>query len=252
MVNIGIIGGAGYTAGELIRILLHHPEANIVFVHSNSNFGKKVYEVHADLIGETDLVFSEIEYNQVDVIFLCMGHGMSKEFVNNKDIPNHIKIIDLSHDFRLKADGNNFVYGLPELNKEDIKSAKYVANPGCFATGIQLAILPLANHQLLIDDIHVNGITGSTGAGQKPSPTNHFSWRNSNVSVYKAFKHQHLGEINQSIKQLQGNYKSNVNFLPVRGNFTRGIYISAYTLCDKKEEDIINLYEDFYKDQPFV
>ncbi len=252
MINIGIIGGAGYTAGELIRILLYHPEATIAFIHSNSNFGKRIYEVHSDLLGDTELTFSEIDYSKVDVIFLCMGHGMSKEFVMHKDFPDHIKIIDLSHDFRLKTEENNFIYGLPELNKEAIKEAKYVANPGCFASGIQLAVLPLAKNNLLIDDVHVNGITGSTGAGQKLSPTTHFSWRNNNVSVYKAFKHQHLGEVNQSIKQLQNSFDNEVNFIPVRGNFTRGILISAYTKGVKSEEEFIHLYKEYYKNHPFV
>ena len=252
MVNIGIIGGAGYTGGELIRILLNHPEAKISFVHSKSNFGKKIYEVHTDLIGETQLIFSEINYNKVDLIFLCMGHGRSKEFVLKESIPNHIKIIDLSHDFRLKAEGNNFVYGLPELNKEQIKQAKYIANPGCFATAIELAILPLAYNRLLTDDVHVNGITGSTGAGQKLSPTSHYSWRNNNVSIYKAFQHQHLKEINQSIKQLQHSFNKEINFIPIRGNFTRGILISAYTKCDKSEDEVYNIYEAFYKNHPFV
>ena len=194
MIKIGIIGGAGYTAGELIRILLNHSEAEIVFVQSSSNAGNLVSDVHDDLIGETDLKFTaEMPLETVDVVFLCMGHGKSVEFMQQNNIPKSLKVIDLSHDFRLKRAGNEFVYGLPELNREAIKTAKYIANPGCFATGIQLALLPLAANNLLIDEVHVQAITGSTGAGQKPTETSHFSWRSGNVSAYKIFEHQHEG-----------------------------------------------------------
>lgn len=251
MIKAGIIGGAGYTAGELLRILLNHPEAKIDFIHSSSNFGKKVYEVHKDLVGDTDLNFSEIDLNKVDVVFLCMGHGKSKEFFEKNQIPENLKIIDLSHDFRLKATANGFVYGLPELNKEAIKKAKYIANPGCFATCIELAILPLAKNKLINDEIHVNGITGSTGAGQNPTENSHFSWRNNNISVYKAFSHQHLAEITESVQQLQpGNHI--INFLPVRGNFTRGIFVSAYINSDINLDEAINIFKEYYKNEPFV
>ncbi|MBN2519152.1 MAG: N-acetyl-gamma-glutamyl-phosphate reductase [Bacteroidales bacterium] len=252
MINVGIIGGAGYTAGELVRILLNHPESKIQFIHSSSNYGKNIADVHTDLLGDTDLFFSDFDFKKVNIVFLCMGHGKSKEFVQNNKIPGNVKIIDLSHDYRLKHDENVFVYGLPELNREKIKKADYIANPGCFATGIELTLLPLAAKNLLIDDIHVNGITGSTGAGQNPSGTTHFSWRNNNISIYKAFTHQHLGEIIQSIKQLQSGFKNDVNFIPVRGNFTRGILISAYTNCDLSEPDLNELYKEYYQSHPFV
>lgn len=253
MVKIGIIGGAGYTAGELIRILLNHPGAEIAFVQSSSNAGNKIYSVHNDLLGDTDLVFvKESDFSLVDVIFLCMGHGKSKEFVDKNEIPAKVKIIDLSHDFRLKAEGNDFVYGLPEINRAAIVSADKIANPGCFATGIQLALLPLAASGLIKNELHVHAITGSTGAGQAPTRTSHFSWRNSNVSVYKAFKHQHLGEIKQSLKQLQADYDQSLNFIPVRGNHTRGIFASVYTEYAGTIEEAIKIYEDYYAAHPFV
>ncbi len=253
MIKVGIIGGAGYTAGELIRILMYHPQAELSFVQSSSNSGNPVYAVHRDLVGDTDLVFvAEPNYNQCDVIFLCMGHGKSKEFVENNDIPPSVKIIDLSHDYRLNATGNDFVYGLPELNRDIIKSADKIANPGCFATGIQLTLLPLAAAGLISNEVHVHAITGSTGAGQAPSRTSHFSWRNSNVSVYKAFQHQHLGEITQSVKQLQNSFNKDINFIPVRGNHTRGIFVSTYTDYNGTIDEAIKLYEDYYSDHPFV
>jgi N-acetyl-gamma-glutamyl-phosphate reductase len=253
MIHIGIIGGAGYTAGELLRILLNHPEASIKFVHSSSNAGNKISDVHKDLLGDTDLVFSgEMDFAGLDVIFLCMGHGKSVEFMEQYELPGYLKVIDMSHDFRLKRDGNQFIYGLPELNREQICFSKYVANPGCFATGIQLTVLPLAASGLITDEIHVNAITGSTGAGQSPSSTSHFSWRNGNVSAYKIFSHQHLGEINQSIQQLQNNYKPSLNFVPIRGNHTRGIFTVAYTKFDGSLEDAQNLYDEYYKGHPFV
>ena len=253
MIKVGIIGGAGYTAGELLRILLNHPEVEITFVQSTSNAGNPLYEVHRDLLGDSGLVFvAEPDFSKCDVIYLCMGHGKSKEFVENNNIPKSVKIIDLSHDYRLKAEGNDFVYGLPELNREVIRSSERIANPGCFATGIQLAVLPLAEAGLLNDELHVNAITGSTGAGQAPTRTSHFSWRNSNVSVYKAFKHQHLGEIRQSFEQLQPSFKEDINFIPVRGNHTRGIFASVYINYEGSMEEAQKLYCDYYADHPFV
>ena len=230
MVKVGIIGGAGYTAGELLRILINHPETEIGFVQSSSNAGNLISDVHIDLLGESNLKFTaKMPFETVDVIFLCMGHGKSKEFVENNSLPDSLKIIDLSHDFRLKREGNDFVYGLPEINRNEIKSAKNIANPGCFATGIQLAILPLAASNLLTDEVHVQAITGSTGAGQNPTSTSHFSWRNNNLSAYKVFQHQHEGEILQSLKQLQPTFNNDFNFVPIRGNHTRGIFTSCYT-----------------------
>ncbi len=253
MIKVGIIGGAGYTAGELLRILFNHPEAEIGFVQSTSNAGNLISDVHIDLLGDTDLVFTaEMPFKTVDVIFLCMGHGKSIEFVEKNELPESLKIIDLSHDFRLKRDGNDFVYGLPELNRDEIKSVKYIANPGCFATGIQLALLPLAANNLLTDEIHVQAITGSTGAGQNPTPTSHFSWRNGNVSAYKVFQHQHEGEIIQSLKQLQSGFDKDFNFVPIRGNHTRGIFVSAYTNFNGSIEEAKELFNQFYADHPFV
>jgi len=253
MVKTGIIGGAGYTAGELIRILLNHPQAEIGFVQSSSNAGNPVTDVHDDLLGETDLVFTEeMPFAEVDVIFLCMGHGKSKEFMASNSLPEHLKVIDLSHDFRLKREGNNFIYGLPELNRDKIKSAKNIANPGCFATGIQLALLPLADAALLTDEVHIQAITGSTGAGQKPTDTSHFSWRNNNLSAYKIMEHQHEGEILQSLKQLQPSFERDFNFVPVRGNHTRGIFVAAYTRFEGSVEDANQLYKSYYSGHPFV
>ena len=253
MIKVGIIGGAGYTAGELIRILLNHPEAKIIFVQSSSNAGNLITDVHSDLIGETDLQYiNNPDLASADVLFLCMGHGKSKKFIINNIIPENIKIIDLSHDFRIKSNSHNFIYGLPELNREEIKTAKNIANPGCFATGIELALLPLAAHHLLCDEIHVHAITGSTGAGQAPSGTSHFSWRNNNLSAYKIFNHQHLGETLQSLKQLQPDFNFDLNFVPVRGNHARGIFVSAYTRFSGSEEEARQLYINFYKAHPFV
>ncbi len=253
MIKVGIIGGAGYTAGELLRILLNHPEVEITFVQSASNDGNLISDVHEDLLGEPDLIFTdEMPFETVDLVFLCMGHGKSVEFMQKNNLPAFLKVIDLSHDFRLKRNGNEFVYGLPELNREAIKSAKYIANPGCFATGIQLALLPLAANNLLVDEIHVQAITGSTGAGQKPTETSHFSWRNSNVSAYKIFEHQHEGEILQSLKQLQPSFDKDFNFVPIRGNHTRGIFVSAYTNFSGSLADANNLFESYYKMHPFV
>jgi len=253
MIKAGIIGGAGYTAGELIRILLNHPQVELVFVNSTSNSGNKLTDVHSGLLGDTDMSFtSQLPYEKIDVLFFCTAHGDTKKFMEANEIPKHLKIIDLSTDYRHKEEGNDFVYGLPELNKEEIKKSSRIANPGCFATAIQLALLPLAKAQLLNSEIHVNAITGSTGAGVKPTSTSHFSWRENNISVYKAFEHQHLTEIKQSLTQLQGNFSTDINFIPVRGNFTRGIFVSAYMNYDGTLEEAERVYQDYYKDSSFV
>jgi len=251
-IRIGIVGGAGYTAGELIRILLYHPNAELKYIQSSSNDGQPVTNIHRDLLGETGLQFSEIDPEQVDLLFLCSGHGKSIEYLSQTTLPERVKIIDLSHDFRLKREGNTFVYGLPELNRKAIQVASRVANPGCFATGIQLAILPLAAAGLIHDDLHVNAITGSTGAGQAPTKTSHFSWRDSNLSVYKAFEHQHLGEICESLKQAQPDLNHALHFIPVRGNHTRGIFTMAYTRFEGTLADACQLYATYYKLHPFV
>ena len=251
-IRVGIVGGAGYTAGELIRILLYHPAAELKYIQSSSNNGLRVSAVHTDLLGDTDLIFRDIDFNDLDVVFLCSGHGKSIDYLNNAVIPQRVKIIDLSHDFRLKREGNDFVYGLPELNREEIRVATKIANPGCFATAIQLALLPLASAGLLIDEVHINAITGSTGAGQAPTKTSHFSWRDNNLSVYKAFEHQHLGEICQSLKQAQPGFDRDVNFIPVRGNHTRGIFVTAYTKYEGTLEEANSIYSEFYAAHPFV
>jgi N-acetyl-gamma-glutamyl-phosphate reductase len=254
--EIGIIGGAGYTAGELIRLLLNHPETNINFVYSTSNAGNKIYKVHQDLIGNTEINFTNKINADVDVLFLCLGHGNSTAFLAKTSFSDHTKIIDLSNDFRLTADknfeGKEFVYGLPELNKEAIKSATYIANPGCFATALQLAILPLAANGLLQNDIHINAVTGATGAGTSLSETTHFTWRDNNFSHYKAFNHQHLGEINQTVNQLQPDFKSEINFVPNRGNFSRGIFATTYTKFDGSIETAKKMYKEYYKDAAFT
>lgn len=252
MIKAGIVGGAGYTAGELLRILIHHPEVELAFVQSTSNAGKPIHAVHKDLIGEVDAVFTDEMKLDADVIFICSGHGKTREFLDTQTLPDAVKLIDLSNDFRLKSDTHDFVYGLPELNLGDIKSAKRLANPGCFATAIQLGLLPLAQKGSLADDVHINAITGSTGAGQQPGRTTHYSWRNNNISIYKAFSHQHLGEINQSIRQLQSGFGHDIKFLPVRGNFSKGIFASLYTTCTATEEEIKGWYDDFYADAAFV
>ena len=250
-INIGIIGGAGYTGGELLRILLNHPQVNISFVNSKSQVGKPIYSTHGDLLGESDLLFTdEQSFDNIDALFLCSGHNESRKFLAQNDIPANVKIIDLSTDFR--DESNGFVYGLPELQRETIKNATKIANPGCFATSIQLAILPLANANLIKDDIHVSAITGSTGAGQSLSATTHFSWRNNNVSIYKAFTHQHLQEINQSIKGLQPNFENSINFIPYRGNFTRGIMANVYTKFLGTLEEAQELYKNYYTSHPFT
>jgi len=252
-IKAGVIGGAGYTAGELLRILINHPNVEIEFVNSSSNAGNPLTDVHNGLIGETDLVFTDaLPFTAVDVLFLCSAHGDSKKFLDSNEIPASVKIIDLSTDYRAKSPNHDFVYGLPELNREEIVKATRVANPGCFATAIQLALFPLAAAGLLTDELHVNAITGSTGAGVKPTETSHFSWRNNNISVYKAFNHQHLEEIGQSLRQLQPGFQKSLNFIPVRGNFTRGIYATTYTTCALSLEDARKLYADFYKDAAFT
>jgi len=248
----GIIGGAGYTAGELIRLLINHPNVEISFIHSTSNVENRISDIHEGLIGETDLVFSDtLPLDAVDVLFLCSAHGDSRKFMETHSFPKSLKIIDLSMDFRHRDTADGFVYGLPELNKSSIQTAARIANPGCFATAISLALLPLAANNLLKDEIHINAITGSTGAGVKPEATTHFSWRADNISVYKPFEHQHLKEIKESLLQLQPSL-SPVNFLPVRGNFTRGIFASAYTSCDLPSEEVKKLYSDFYRDAAFT
>ncbi len=254
-IRVGIIGGAGYTGGELIRLLINHPHAVISFIHSRSNAGKAVHTVHHDLLGETDLVFSAELHNDIDVLFLCLGHGESKKFLTENSIAGHVKIIDLANDFRLKQQSKigsrEFVYGLPELNRDKIKSADNIANPGCFATTIQLGLLPLAKAGLL-KDIYTTGITGSTGAGQSLSATSHFSWRANNVQAYKTLTHQHLGEIGESLSQLQEDGDISVNFVPWRGDFTRGIFISSQVHIDLPLQELTKLYEDFYAGHPFT
>ena len=256
MLEIGIIGGAGYTAGELIRLLLNHPEVNINFVYSTSNAGNKLHKVHKDLIGSTEISFTSQINTKVDTLFLCLGHGNSTTFLENNNFSKNTKIIDLSNDFRLFADkkfeGKDFVYGLPELDKTVIKTAKYIANPGCFATALQLAILPLAAKGLLNNDIHINAVTGATGAGTSLSATTHFTYRDNNFSHYKAFTHQHLGEINQTVNQLQASFNAEINFVPNRGNFSRGIFATTYTKYDGSLDDAIKIYKEYYKNAAFT
>lgn len=253
MIKIGILGAAGYTGGELIRLLLNHPEAEIVFANSESNAGNLVANVHEGLLGDTDLRFtSEMPFDKVDVVFFCFGHGKSEQFLREHTIPSHVKIIDLAQDFRLAAPDNDYVYGLPEINRERIAAAQHVANPGCFATCIQLGLLPAAKLGIVKGDIAVNAITGSTGAGQKPGATTHFSWRNNNMSIYKAFCHQHVPEICQSLKQVQGELDAEIDFIPYRGDFARGIFATEVVKTDMPLEQIIEAYKAFYKDAPFT
>lgn len=256
VVRAGIIGGAGYTGGEMLRILINHPNVEIAFVHSNSNAGNYVYQVHTDLFGDTDLKFAPELSTDIDVLFLCVGHGDAKKFLEANAIPDSVKIIDLSQDFRLNQNsslnGKSFVYGLPELNRAAIKTAPNIANPGCFATCLQLGLLPLASKGLLNNEVHVTATTGSTGAGQSLSPTSHFTWRNDNLSVYKAFSHQHLNEIGQSLRQLQAGFDKAINFIPYRGDFTRGIIASIYTESDLSEEEALALYQSYYDGHPFT
>jgi N-acetyl-gamma-glutamyl-phosphate reductase len=253
--QVGVVGGAGYTGGELLRLLVDHPHVTIDFVYSTTRAGKAVSDTHTDLIGILDIPFSAELNPEIDVLFLCLGHGNSASFLHEHVVNDNTKIIDLSNDFRLKDDrnfmGRSYVYGLTEVNRAQIKSAQAIANPGCFATAIQLALLPLAAAKKLTQEVHINAITGSTGAGAVPSATSHFSWRNNNISYYKPFVHQHLGEIGETVVQEQGS-EANVHFLPIRGNFTRGIFATAYTAFDESLDDAYAIYEDYYKDCPFT
>lgn len=255
-IRAGIVGGAGYTGGEMLRILLNHPQVDLLFAHSNSHAGNYIYSVHTDLFGDTELKFASELSKDIDVLFLCVGHGDARKFLDANPIPSPVKIIDLSQDFRLtqhsKADSREFVYGLPELNRDAIKSAQNIANPGCFATCLQLGLLPLAAEGLLNAEVHITGTTGSTGAGQSPSATTHFSWRNDNLSVYKAFDHQHLKEVGQSLNQLQPGYAGAINFVPYRGDYTRGIIASIYLDSELSAEEALKLFEDYYSPHPFT
>ena len=258
MIKVGILGAAGYTGGELIRLLLNHPEAEIVFANSESNAGNLLSDVHEGLIGETEQRFTaEMPFDDVDVVFFCFGHGKSEQFLKEHTIPANVKIIDLAQDFRVKSEelrvkNYDFVYGLPEINKSAIQQAQHVANPGCFATAIQLALLPAAHLNILKEDVSVNAITGSTGAGQKPSSTTHFSWRQNNLSIYKAFQHQHMAEIRQSLTQIQGYLDASIDFIPYRGDFARGIFCTAVIKTKAPAEDIIEAYKEFYKEAAFT
>lgn len=265
MIKIGILGGAGYTAGELIRLLLHHPEAELVFVNSESNAGNLLTDVHEGLYGDTDMRFtSEMPFDDVDVVYFCFGHGKSEAFLREHHIPENVKIIDLAQDFRLAAsadydpskpytpDNHDFVYGLPEINRQRIAVARHVANPGCFATCIQLGLLPAASKKLIKSDVMVNAITGSTGAGVKPGATTHYSWRTDNLSIYKAFRHQHIPEIRQSLRQVQGDLTAAIDFLPYRGNFARGIFATEVLHTDATADAIVSAYKAFYADEPFT
>lgn len=254
-IKVGIVGSAGYTGGELIRLLINHPHVEIVYAHSESNGGKPVSSIHVDLLGETDLNFSNELNDQIDVLFLCVGHGNARKFLTGTSIPEHIRIIDLSQDFRLQENANfngrEFVYGLPELQREKIKTASNIANPGCFATTIELALLPLAAKKLINSEVHVNATTGSTGAGQNPSITTHFSWRNDNLSAYKIFEHQHLSEIGEVLSKESGKTPM-IDFIPQRGAFSRGIFATSYFKSDLTLEEAYSLYEDYYKTHPFT
>ena len=255
-IQVGIIGGAGYTAGELVRLLINHPNADINFVYSTSNAGNKISSIHQDLLGDLDMKFTDTVNPEVDVLFLCLGHGNSIKFLSSNTFSENTKIIDLGNDFRLEKDkvfnGKTFVYGLPELQREDIKKANYIANPGCFATAIQLSLLPLAEKGLLNNDVHINAVTGATGAGTSLSDTSHFPWRDNNFSYYKPFTHQHLGEINQSVKQLQNSFGSEIIFMPNRGDFSRGIFATMYTNFDGTLEEAKAMFKAFYKDAKFT
>ena len=256
MIEVGIIGGAGYTAGELIRLLVHHAKVSINFVYSTSNAGNKISDVHQDLIGTTAMLFTNKINTAVDLVFLCLGHGNSKAFLTVNSFSLKTKIIDLSNDFRLQQDhvfeGLSFVYGLPELQKEAIQKAQNIANPGCFATALQLALLPLAHHGLLQNDIHINAVTGATGAGTSLSKTTHFTWRDNNFSYYKPFTHQHLGEIHQTMQQLQNDFDAEINFMPNRGNFSRGIFATVYTKFNGSLEEAEKIYQEYYKNAAFT
>jgi N-acetyl-gamma-glutamyl-phosphate reductase len=256
MIKVGIVGSSGYVAGELIRTLVHHPEAQIDFIYSHSMPGQKACDVHQDLMTHPNLTLTDKVNLDVGVLFLCLGHGNSVKFLSENKFAKHTKVIDLGNDFRLNKDahyeGNNFIYGLVETNKAEIEQATHIANPGCFATAIQLAILPLAKSGLLDNDLHINAITGSTGAGKSLSETTHFSWRNNNVSHYKAFQHQHLGEITETVVKLQSGFDNEINFMPVRGDFTRGIFATAYFNSDIAEKALLKLYKDYYENAAFT
>ena len=261
MIKIGILGAAGYTGGELIRLLVNHPEAEIVFANSESNAGNLVADVHEGLLGDTDLRFTDaMPFDEVDVVFFCFGHGKSEAFLKEHAIPEHVKIIDLAQDFRIAAPTHDYVYGLPEMHKEQIYKCQHLANPGCFATCIQLGLLPLAKAGLLTHDVAVNAITGSTGAGQKPVSTTHFSWRTDNMSIYKVFTHQHLHEIRQSLTELQGSLETDIDFIPYRGDFARGIFCTEVVKFDGEEgtatnptaEQLADMYRTFYADAAFT
>ena len=256
MIKAGIIGGSGYVAGELLRSLIHHPKVSIDFIYSHSHAGKQAVELHQDLFTHPELVFTDKINSKVDVLFLCLGHGNSSKFLSKHQFSNTTKVIDLSNDFRLKADatfeGKHFVYGLVDLNRAAIKKAQHIANPGCFATAIQLGLLPLAKNKLLKNEVHINAITGSTGAGQALTETSHFSWRNNNISTYKEFNHQHLGEIGESLISLQKDFDKDLNFIPVRGDFTRGILATIYTESSLSEDELVQLYKGFYAKEPFT
>lgn len=253
MIKVGIIGGAGYTAGELLRLLVNHPDVEIVFVNSASNAGNRVADVHSGLVGDTELVFTdELPLTEIDCLFCCTAHGDTRKFIEAHTLPEELRIIDLSMDYRIESEEHDFVYGLPELNRKRIIRARHVANPGCFATAIQLGLLPLAKNLLLNKPIHITAITGSTGAGQKPSATSHFSWRNNNISVYKPFTHQHLPEIQQSLTQLQNSFAAELDFIPMRGDFTRGIFAAIYTDCPIDLDEIRRLYDEYYDDHSFT
>ena len=253
MIKVGILGAAGFTGGELIRLLLNHPNAEILFANSESNAGNPVSDVHEGLYGDTDMLFTDtMPFDLVDVIFLCFGHGKSEAFLKEHPVPSHVRIIDLAQDFRIASPGNDFVYGLPEINRDKIEKAIHVANPGCFATAIQLGLLPAASMGILSGDIPVNAITGSTGAGQKPTGTTHFSWRNNNISIYKAFRHQHVPEIRQSLLQVQGHLDASIDFIPYRGDFARGIFATEVVKTNANIDDIIEAYKRFYSKAPFT
>ncbi|WP_430614735.1 N-acetyl-gamma-glutamyl-phosphate reductase [Flavobacterium sp. JP2137] len=251
-IQVGIVGGAGFTGGELLRILIFHPMVNLVFVHSRSQANKAVSEVHTDLFGDTHLRFSEGLSDQIDLLFLCLGHGESQVFLEANPIGAQVKIIDLSQDFRLKASGEDFVYGLPELYRKEIQGAQHIANPGCFATAIQLALLPLAQQESLKNPIHISATTGSTGAGQRWSATTQHSWRANNLSVYKALEHQHLAEIQQSLRAVQAGFDQEISFIPQRGSFARGIFVVLNTKTELSEKELRKRYADYYKTHPFT
>lgn len=249
--KIAIAGGAGYTAGELIRLLINHPEAELKYIQSESHKGEPVYKVHADLL-HSQLVFSDIDFSDIDVLFLCMGHGVSAQFLDTHPLPASVKVIDLGNDFRLAKDAGKFVYGLPELSRDVIVNSGYIANPGCFATSIELGLLPLASANKLPDDISVFGVTGSTGAGQKPTTDTHFSNRNDNLSNYKVFTHQHLGEIGETLVKAGAMNHFDIAFVPVRGCHARGIISDIVIRTDMSADEITTLYKKYYNGHPFV